>query len=121
MTTTNKDFDTSHLTDEQRKIAEVILKTTFGDSFEERYYDGQMFYSPSEWRGDYGTNSELVISYGRGDAYYSLSYDGCYEMKCISEGAVDAYATAECVTEELAKIGYFIEQCTTSYAAVYKI
>ena len=71
----------------------------------------KMFYTPKEWkeRGEkYGTNALVVIVHDGGDQapYFSWDYE-CYKMM-------------ERMTEALAKIGCFAEQCTGWYSAIYK-
>lgn len=68
------------------------------------------FYSPQEWseRGEkYGKESFLVVVHDGGDLapYFSLDYQ-----------KYDQYNKME---EALGKIGYFQEQCTSWYSAIY--
>lgn len=126
MTTINENLDTSYLNDEQRKIAEVIIKAAFGDHLEDHYIPSKTFHDPSDWNGEHGKNSELVVSYyDNSDFRYYLSMDGCYEISCMMRDAgcevKNVYATHEKMQEELNKIGYFAEECTMYYLAVYKV
>jgi hypothetical protein len=69
------------------------------------------FYSPNEWkeRGEeYGTLSELVIVHDGGDLapYFNLDYY-CY----------DKY---EAMQAALSEHGFYFDQCTSWYSAVYQ-
>ena len=70
------------------------------------------FYSPSEWnkRGEkYGSDSALIIVYDGGDLrpYMSMG-DECYSLY-------------EGIRNALRDEGFFIEECTGWYAAVYEM
>jgi len=127
MATINKDFDTSHLNDEQRKIAEIILKAAFGDSLEDASGGGcRAFYTPQEWhdqKEDYGTESKLIIVYDGGDLSYYMNMDKNYSIYLMMrDEGVEAtpYASYEKVRKALEEAGYMVEECTSWYSAVYK-
>jgi hypothetical protein len=71
-----------------------------------------VFYTPEEWaaRGEeYGTKSALVVTHDGGDhaSYFNFDY-----MR---------YKSIDKMMEALAAIGYYAEQCTCWYSAIYKI
>jgi hypothetical protein len=69
------------------------------------------FYSPKEWkeRGEkYGLNSCLIICHDGGEFSNLCSYDK------------QDYGMLEKFAENLAIEGYYIEQCTCWYSALYK-
>jgi hypothetical protein len=108
---TDKDFDTSHLNAKQKSIAKIFMKVA------KKYVDEpsgggcKTFYTPDEWKArgeDYGTESELVVVYDGGD-FHSICNTG-----------MGFYTAHESLQEELDKAGYFFEQCTGWYGAVYK-
>ena len=80
---------------------------------EEPYTGGcRTFYSPAEWkeRGEeYGLESELILCHDGGDfaSLLNSSY-GCYDQM-------------ERFSKAMEKYGYYVEQCTSWYSAVYKI
>lgn len=78
--------------------------------------DNGYFYSPSEWsqRGeDYGTKSLLIVTYDGSELARFFSMDECYNI-----GSYDSYeALQECLNES----GYFFEECTCWYSAIYKV
>lgn len=71
------------------------------------------FYSPSEWRErdeDFGLSSELIICYDGGDVGQFFSLDKDYPR----------YTYHTMMTEALARVGLYPEECTAWYSAVYK-
>ena len=106
-----KNFDMSHLNAKEKSIAEVFVK--IAKEISENPSDGgcKAFYKASEWRArgeDYGTDSELVVVYDGGDLY------------SICNTTAGCPSFDDSLQEELFKKGYFFEQCTTWYGAVYK-
>lgn len=103
------DFATDHLeTDEQRKIAETIIKTL------PKGASGggcQAFYTPQEWaeRGEYGKNSVLILCHDGGALAPYCNFD-YMRYECIDQ-----------MNNALKAIGYYCEQCTSWYSAVYPI
>jgi hypothetical protein len=78
------------------------------------------FMDPKEWKergGEYGTESVLVIFHEGSEVGQAFSMDDCYERG----GGANCYAKLEAMSDELAKIGLFAEQCTRRYSAVYEI
>jgi len=115
-----KDMAVDHLSKEQKNIANTILAAIA--SFESSNFTHQpepisgggckAFYTPDEWvdRGErYGTESALIICHDGGDLARYFSYDYCI-YECIEE-----------MNSALEKIGYFAEQCTGWYSAIYPI
>ena len=101
----------SHLNAKEKSIAEVFVK--IAKEISENPSDGgcKAFYKASEWRArgeDYGTDSELVVVYDGGDLY------------SICNTTAGCPSFDDSLQEELFKKGYFFEQCTTWYGAVYK-
>jgi hypothetical protein len=108
-----KDFDTSHLKDEARKVAEIVLEHMRRTLDAEPYGGGcKAFYSPEEWieRGEkYGRNSVLILCHDGGDLAPFVNYDyGCYKL-------IDGLSSV------LEDAGYYAEQCTCWYTAVYHV
>jgi len=71
----------------------------------------QTFYTPEEWaeRGEqYGLNSELIICHDGGEVSNLVSYDA------------EDYQKIDEMISALNKRGYWVEQCTCWYSAVYK-
>jgi hypothetical protein len=99
-------------TDEQKKIIlqiTTIVERVRKNPLEPGY---KVFYSPEEWaeRGElYGKNSELIVMHDGGDhaAFFNLDY-----MK---------YDLHDMMQKELEKLGYYAEQCTSCYTAIYHI
>jgi hypothetical protein len=125
MAVISEDFRTDHLSNEQCKIAQTILIAAFGASLTDPDLPpsgngNQAFHRPEEWNGEYGKNSVLVVSYCGSDLYYYASLDGCYEMSCMMGGRGNCYASHERITKALEELGYYMEECTRSYAAIYK-
>ena len=100
-------FDTYHLDEEQRRIAEVILKSAGAED------SGgcRAFYTPEEWqdRGeDYGCDSVLIVVHDGGDLARAFN---------ISYGDDE---TMGAVYEALKAAGFWSEACTCWYTAIYR-
>jgi hypothetical protein len=88
------------------------------------------FYSPQEWaeRGEeYGKRSILVVVYDGGDLRPAFNMDAAYDADCAlvqefgrPEG-YQPYALLEAMQAELKKLGFYFEECTRWYGAVYPI
>lgn len=92
------------------------------------------FYSPEEWiaRGEeYGKNSMLIVVYDGGDLRPFFNMDSAYDLGasyadfCTAEGHrvakdYNPYATVENMQAALIRAGFFVEECTGWYAAVYE-
>lgn len=125
---TCKDFSTDHLDEHQRKIAQVILDAAFGADEEDCASGGgcRAFYTPQEWedRGEqYGQEAELIVVYDGGDLGYYFNMDRSYDMTCMAAEAgfkPEPYATYEKMRKALEAIGFYAEECTGWYSAIYK-
>lgn len=119
MTAQKNDFDISHLNRKQKKIAKAVIAATKEAWSPGREPSGggcQAFYTPEEWkaRGEqYGTESELILCHDGGDLYYMCNWDSDLNWTCNYRGI-------ETLRKHLEPMGYFIEQCTSWYSAVYK-
>lgn len=85
------------------------------------------FYSPAEWKArgeEYGLGSVLVVVYDGGDLRRHFNMDAAYEMSCMLEEAgitvKEPYASLEKMQEALNAEGFYFEECTGWYGAVYK-
>lgn len=99
---TPKDFDVWHLTDEQREIAQTILKAANAE------YSGgcRAFYTPDEWKDkgeEYGLNSVLIVVHDGGDLSPVFGIDG----------------DPRDVWQALTAKGFWFEPCTCWYSAIY--
>lgn len=106
------DFVTDHLSNEQKKIASVV-KSVIKDVMGREAFGGgcRAFWTPEEWQArkeQYGTNSKLVLVHDGGDLARFCSYD------------YQDYDAVERLNQALEKAGYYFEQCTTWYSAVYE-
>jgi hypothetical protein len=107
------DFDTTHLPDKTKALADAIVGwlTLYCDAAP----DGggcRAFYSPSEWkaRGEtYGRDSALVLVHDGGD------------LAAFCNWSHGTYKALELFSEFVKSEGYYIEQCTGWYSAVYKL
>lgn len=102
-------FDTSHLEGTEKKIADKIVSVLFEGA---KTGGCRPFYSVEEWedRGEqYGTSSELIVVHDGGDhaRYFNMDY---MDYKSVEE-----------MNEALFEIGYYAEQCTSWYSAIYKV
>lgn len=100
----------SHLNRDEQ----VLIAQTINGLFPEGPYTGgcRTYYSPEEWRGrneQYGTDSVLIVCHDGGD--FASMFNHAYENFDLMEQGRQA----------LAAIGYFAEQCTSWYTAVYAI
>lgn len=93
------------LNKEERTIANAVIAVCSGGAGAD--LEGA-FRSPSEWDDDYGQDSKLILIHDGGALapYCSLDYED--------------YDLVEELTVALANIGYYAEQCTSWYSAVYK-
>lgn len=106
------DFNTQDLTKEQKRIADAVIRVISDEHGKPPHGGGcKAFYTPDEWSGRgecYGTNSELIVCHDGGDQapFFNLDYMNtqAWEKMC----------------EALEQIGYWVEQCTSWYSAVYK-
>lgn len=111
---TDDEFSTKHLNDEQRKIAESIVTFLCEEYEKERPYGGgcKAFHTPEQWRArgeQYGLASVLILCHDGGDLRSYCNWDyGQYS-------AIDAFA------KHLASLGYYVEQCTSWYSAIYRL
>lgn len=69
------------------------------------------FYSPQEWKDrdeEYGRNSVLIVVHDGGDhaPFFNYSYE-CYSLM-------------EAMNAGLGQAGFYAEQCTAWYTAIYK-
>ena len=114
MMKTENDFTTEGLTAKQKKIAKVITKLIKQKSGGREPSGGgcKAFYTPKEWkeRGEeYGTTSELILVHDGGDMAPYCNWDYC------------SYEMVEALSDVLRAEGYFVEQCTSWYSAVYEV
>lgn len=114
------DMAIDHLSKEQKNIANTILATIAKrESANFTHPRGPIsgggcraFYTPDEWsdRGEeFGTESALVICHDGGDLMQYFSYDYC------------VYESIDHMNDALGRIGYFAEQCTCWYSAIYPV
>ncbi len=98
------DFETDGLTGDALEAAKVVLKV-IGQA------DGggcQAFRAPEDWDGEYGRGSVLILVHDGGDlaAYCNMDYE--------------QYGQVETLSAALNEAGFWMEQCTSWYSAVYK-
>ena len=97
----------------------MVAMTIIKEFLHKRKLNGgtdRVFYSPEEWNKrseDYGIDSVLIVTYDGSDLRRAFSMQTCYDM-----GSYEIY---ESLQERLGKSGFFFEECTNWYAAVYKI
>jgi len=92
------------------------------------------FYSPEAWaeRGEeYGRSSKLIVVYDGGDVRRAFNMDSAYEVDCMIVEAwrhagnsgnppgYQPYALYEGLQAALHAAGFYFEECTGWYAAVY--
>ena len=103
------DFDTNNLSGESKKVADIV-NSVMG---EDAYGGGcKAYYTPDEWRErgeSYGTESVLILVHDGSDlaSYCNIDYG------CVSR--------IEKLRIALEKNGYYVENCTGWYSAVYRI
>lgn len=108
------DFDIPQgLSPEIQQVAETIAETIRKDCGPNASGGGcQLFYTPSEWKDrgeEYGTNSKLVIVHDGGDQAPFFNWAYC------------EYTRMEKMVEALKPLGFYPEQCTCWYSAIYAI
>jgi hypothetical protein len=107
------DFDTKHLRGQAKKAADVIVLHL--TDFYDHAPDGggcRTFYTPAEWRErgeSYGRDSVLIVVHDGGDAAAAFSWD--YECHNLRES----------LSDKLAAMGLYAEQCTSWYSAIYEL
>ncbi len=92
------------------------------------------FYTPEKWESmgnEYGKKSVLIVVYDGGDLRGHFNMDAAYDEGCMlidylrSEGkdtkGFNCYESIEKMSEALRAAGFFVEECTGYYAAVYKL
>lgn len=80
------------------------------------------FYSPEEWRErgeEYGTSSKLIVVYDGGEVALSFSMDAAYN-ELARPGTKNCYRFYEAMSKALEEAGFYVEECTGWYAAVYE-
>jgi len=93
---------TTQLTGQAAEAATIINKTIGKEAW-------SAYRTPEEWDGDYGRGSILIIIHEEDDTLARhCSYDR-YD-----------YLAIEKLSKALNHEGYWVEQCTTWYSAVYK-
>lgn len=98
-------FDTAHLSGVQLQIAEII-KGVLGANAKDGSNDS--FIDPTNWTEKFGHDSLLVLVHDGGDLARFVNWDyGRYDLCQLLVKALDAH-------------GFYIEQCTSWYAAVYR-
>ncbi len=109
MSLREKDFRTDHLDAEQKRIADTLLALLEPD---ETCGGCRAFYTPAEWttrKEEYGTDGVLIICHDGGALSRFCAYDH------------EDYNAVEKCRVALEAIGYWIEQCTGWYSAIYKL
>ncbi len=116
------------LNEDGTKALEVIKKFLTERGVDDEGNDSKVFWSPSEWKAkgeEYGTRSVLVIMYDGSYVRNVFSMDACYEIGCMirqeTGKSVNAYEPYEALQAALNEAGFFFEECTGWYAAVYKV
>jgi len=111
----NENMTTKHLNAKQKKIAQTILEgaaTIMGSDYEISGGGCKAFHTPQEWQAreeEYGLQSELIIVHDGGDLAPCFNYDYM------------SYEHREAVNVKLESAGYYAEQCTSWYTAIYPI
>lgn len=99
-------FCTDHLDGEQLKIAKIII-SVLGPKANDN--GNNSFVPPSEWSEKFGRGSSLVLVHDGGDLAPYVNYD------------YGQYALCQELDSALEVAGYYVEQCTCWYAAVYPV
>ena len=103
------DFDTKNLTGEAKKIAVLINSIMLEGSTNGGC---KAYYSPTEWKNrneSYGLESVLILVHDGGDlaTYCNIDYSCATRIERLRKVLEDN--------------GYYIENCTGWYSAVYRI
>ena len=136
MTTASTAIDTSHdldldmpkgLSAKGKKAHAIIVE--FLKARELTYTGGcTAFYAPAEWRKrgeEYGKQSELIVVYDGGNLRPVFSMDAAYDLDCAvyaefgASATREPYALYEAMQAKLREAGFYVEECTSYYAAVY--
>lgn len=102
------------LTPEGKKAYRTILKIL---REQEMTYTGGCtpFYSPRQWAAreeQYGADSLLIVVYDGGDLAHVFNGDQASE---------NGYCFHESLRKALEEAGFYVEECTNWYSAVYKL
>jgi hypothetical protein len=86
------------------------------------------FYAPAEWAAReeaYGTKSHLVVVYDGGAIRPVFSMDAAYDLDCAMYQETgkkrEPYQLYEGMQKELRAAGFYFEECTRWYSAVYSV
>lgn len=109
------------------KALEVIKKFLAERGVDDDGNDSKVFWSPAEWKAKnekYGEGAVLIVMYDGSHVRNVFSMDACYEIGCMirqeTGKSVNAYEPYEALQAALNEEGFFFEECTGWYAAVYK-
>ena len=81
--------------------AAAVIESVLGRDF--------VCYTREEWDGEYGKNALLILQHYRGDPLYPyVNYDG------------GQYGKIEQLSDALSAAGFWVEDCTGWYSAVYE-
>lgn len=115
----------TNLDEDGNKALEVIKKFLAERGIDDEGNTDDVFYSPKEWKAEYGSESLLIVMYDGSYVRSAFSMDACYEIGCMirqeTGKSVNAYEPYEALQAALNKEGFFFEECTCWYSAVYKI
>lgn len=81
------------------------------------------FYSPKEWedRGEkYGTGSVLIVVYDGGDHRQYFNLDAAFIWNPILGRDQACYAWTEGMNKVLSEAGFYYEECTGWFCAIYE-
>jgi len=117
-----------NLNEDGAKALEVIRKFLTERGVDDERNDSKVFWSPAEWKAKgemYGTESVLIVMYDGSYVRNVFSMDACYEIGCMvrqeTGKSINAYEPYEALQDALREEGFFFEECTGWYAAVYKV
>lgn len=86
------------------------------------------FYSPAEWKHreeQYGTEGHLIVVYDGGDMRPVFSMDATYDLDCAIYQETgkqrEPYSLYEGMQAKLREAGFYFEECTRWYSAVYSV
>lgn len=107
------DFDIPEgLSDDVRQAAETIVKTIRETCPDASGGGCRLFYTVDEWKArqeEYGTTGELILCHDGGAAAPFLNWDYmCYQLR-------------DKLMDRLRPLGFYVEQCTSWYSAMYRI